>query len=475
MKTIVIYGCGSLGELFAQSLPNFGIDIDFFIDKRGDELTTFYGKEVFSIDDSLLDLNNKIVLIAVKNVFEHESIAMRINKLGAKIIFYKQKTVLDGIQLEEDQIYIDRIYEDFIKITRKDFDCNNAKLLFNTYSKPFPEYRYSAVVLKDTTSVCNEDYVVSYISSFLIFSDKVDNQNIDNPISFLKMYYELYDYFFDHEKYPAEYIDFCIKAVKNVDITERWKQNIFNNRLMIFEKMNNALNLDFNFFIRSAPNVKLNNSYFNLNSGKHRATFLYYKNHSFIPVKMSKEDYNTYINISAVNIVKNYCLKNNISNFSEPIEHPFFYESNVGSNIEYFSITKSIIDYLLANEDIKKIRKMNFFMGYNTNGFIPRIFSRYGMHVDVFEPTINDIDLFTLLNSMFSINGCNIKKNIDNLNEYDIVVIQEKLYTDSIKNTKIKYCFIICDDIDKLSSFKYEILTSFLSEGKKTYFCVINN
>ena len=89
-RSIVIYGAANSGKIVYDILKKNQIDIIAFIDKRADELGELYGKRIVgSIDDiDGLDKTDCVVIIAVKNVFEHSKIADHLVKSGINSILY---------------------------------------------------------------------------------------------------------------------------------------------------------------------------------------------------------------------------------------------------------------------------------------------------------------------------------------------------------------------------------------------------
>lgn len=85
IKTIAIYGMGTLGELFFEDIKNTNVKVRYFIDKNVDEL--YYGLDgisVVGIDD--IENQKTVDAIIVTPVFDYESILEDLQNIDTKII-----------------------------------------------------------------------------------------------------------------------------------------------------------------------------------------------------------------------------------------------------------------------------------------------------------------------------------------------------------------------------------------------------
>ena len=97
-----------------------------------------------------------------------------------------------------------------------------------------------------------------------------------------------------------EDIEFCKVAAneKGSRITKAWEKSVIKNRTEVFENMNCSYEYDQNFFVRNAAPAEWNEKgYFNLISGKHRATFFIAKGQNAVPLNICEEDFQKWINI----------------------------------------------------------------------------------------------------------------------------------------------------------------------------------
>ena len=136
-----------------------------------------YGKRIVgSIDDiDGLDKTDCVVIIAVKNVFEHSKIADHLVKSGINSILYKPHSVLSGEGTEDEK----RISECY--------DC----LLGNQLEKlsHIPETKeVVAYVCKDSALIREEGaYVWARVPTCLIYANRTDEkESVWEDISILR-------------------------------------------------------------------------------------------------------------------------------------------------------------------------------------------------------------------------------------------------------------------------------------------------
>ena len=90
MEKYILYGAAAIGDLVKDSLEKNGLEVIGYIDKRASELSEYNGLMVWSIEEvpqEYIDAEVN-VYISVKNVFEHEKIALLLRKRGFTKIIY---------------------------------------------------------------------------------------------------------------------------------------------------------------------------------------------------------------------------------------------------------------------------------------------------------------------------------------------------------------------------------------------------
>jgi hypothetical protein len=105
------------------------------------------------------------------------------------------------------------------------------------------------------------------------------------------------------------------------------------------------------FFVSHAVTADWNASgcYFNLNGGKHRAAYMIHKKHMFIPLKLTKSDYEHFLNASALTRLAER-LQNDVTlELPYPIWHPFFVNIPYSPDGNFFSLLREFTRWLSKN------------------------------------------------------------------------------------------------------------------------------
>ena len=339
-SNILLYGAASIGTIFHDILTSGGYRIDGFMDSRAFEIRCFKNLPVWNPEDVPGELDEYVVIISVKNVFEHSSIAKGLVGHGFRNIIYRPLSVIRGNGTAEEKL----LNAAFDSIERKKLDDIPSSL---PISCSLSGHKFS-----NRAIICDEgEQLVARVPVKLIYTNlNVQDQSIWNDISIfnLKPHLALYSYASEEGDYPQAYVDFCINAAKaqGITITDSWIKNILRNRCMIYEEMSQNLELDPEFFIRNPPDVKWNKKgYFNLSGGKHRASFFAFRKMRYMPVCMSKQDYQTWLNPTVLDII--LPMMSIIDSWPEPIPHPFFYDFPCDRQAERNPEIHSLIQELL--------------------------------------------------------------------------------------------------------------------------------
>lgn len=316
---IYLYGAASIGKIVLKTLSSF--NIQGFIDMRGKEIESMCGKMVYSLENiPSLAKKDGIIIITVKNVFEHEEIAYSLYKHGCRNIIYKPQGVLEGNSSEHEKILSD-LWDEIV----------SGEIKFE--GRHIPRYqsalRYSFI---DYALICEiDDRVVANIPLELIYTN--DTETFWGNINIQALYPHISFFNFLANKREAEkesYLEFCeqsASAIGDIKITKAWRENVLRNRTKIYQQMCNALDLDSDFFIRTAPTATWNKKgYFNLTSGKHRATFLTSKGKRYIPLSILKSDYLLWLQKEEYTTLKEELIQNEERKTQSKILHPYFYK-----------------------------------------------------------------------------------------------------------------------------------------------------
>lgn len=446
---IVMYGAAAIGNIMYDNLTSQGYDICGFIDKRAYELSEFRGVPVWKIDDERLSMEDRktvVIVVSVKNVFEHEQIVTKLLSCGYEKIIYKSKSVLNNCATN-DKVILSDLYDNILAgndIYEQD--------LVSTKTANIHEYKdHASIFQNDENVIAHIPMEFVYTNNYLKDESKWGNVNILSFFTHLGFFrYLAGEVDQTYEDYINEY---CIyTAPESVEITEGWKMNVVRNRAMIFEQMNIASEIDGDFFIRNAPEAVWNEKgYFNLTSGKHRACFFASKGYKYMPLKVSKKDYEKYININSANELNHYFQKTATCVLDLPISHPYFYNYPCTSN-EFYSKFISYFSSVIAKDNYfpgKELKWSDISVAEITDksyGLLNH-FSRMGAMAYRIGVENKDKELFDNV-----LHTHNIKQL--SLNELEYPSINYLLIeSDDMENIKKmiskikpKYCIVICSE-----------------------------
>lgn len=412
---IILYGAASIGILTYQALAKKKIKVVGFIDQRAYEIIERYTMPVWSIDNipTYIDKKNVVVIVAVKNVFDHDEIVLKLKECGFENILYKPSAVIAGYG-DSKTISISTAYDNILNGLACDFPI----------AKTFEIQRQKLV--DNGVKIDLGQYKVCMIPTELVYTDFYNGLSI--PFADVSIYalYPHVDFFRflggDINAGYHHYIDFCSKAAESVgqiEVTDDWKMYTIKNRSMIYEQMTQSLELDFDFFVRNAPNATFNNrGYFNLISGKHRAAFFTAKKLRYMPLKLESSDYDKYINHISLKALISYMEKNEIYGTTAPIPHPFFYKFSC-NNMEFFRIYLSeVVNFIAKRSDLNKIYILD---KNNDDGYIARFFAKAGGKVTRAAKGV----LETLLNDTLMVKSIKYEES-DAKSSYDICLCSEE-------------------------------------------------
>lgn len=321
---VVLYGAAYLGGVVYDYLHT-KTNIVAFIDKRADEILNYRDLPVYSINTPFTqtDKDGMIVLIAVKNVFDHRKIARQLKEQGFSFI-------------------IDFSHPDF------------SKIMENTFTLPVTVDPYKSTMIynwQDSAFILHNDgYVTARIPTPLVFTNIGGKQDFwaDWPIQSLYPHEELFSFFDGNmNSNPYCYVEeYCIAGanrIGNKHITDRWKQNVLESRQKVFYNMEQNWQLKTSFFIDNAPTAAWSNGKFNLTSGKHRAAFLASKGEHFIPLKVTEQNYQAFLNMESARETMNFIEHEQMEDTLFSIPHPYFYAFASQSGFAFYIILRKML------------------------------------------------------------------------------------------------------------------------------------
>ena len=114
---VVLYGAAHAGATIYKKLHKY-CNISAFIDRRADEISYYMEIPVFAIDSGAIDSvlkSNAIVVVAVKNIFEHEKITLDLIKHGFNhIVFCPVDGSLFEYRSNDERTLLTNLYNNII-------------------------------------------------------------------------------------------------------------------------------------------------------------------------------------------------------------------------------------------------------------------------------------------------------------------------------------------------------------------------
>jgi hypothetical protein len=413
----ILYGAAYMGTLVYKILQGEA-NIIAFADRRADEIKNYLGYPVWAPDSGSFNDAIKasaVVIICVKNIFEHETIAQYLANNGfLHVVFCPVDGSSHAYRSDDERNALTRLYH---------------ALTEGGFSLPCqvpPMQGLFSQCYSDTTVINKKDGTVTvYIPTVFCYTRQNRGDMLrDIPIMSLFPYFELFGYF-DGElgKNYKNYLDFVKLLAEEsgtYERTERWAANVIDNRRMVYERMNFSGGLDADFFVDRAVTADWNQSggYFNLNSGKHRAAYLIHQKIIYIPLKITELDYESYLNQTVVMEITEYLIRENAMELPYPVWHPYLANIPYCPNSNFYNIFCKFAQWLSKNlyRDRDKI-------GY------------YGISV------LDDTDILVPFSRCLSKLGCAVERS-KSANTFDLLV--DKLYHVNIgPQTNQKYDVVI--------------------------------
>ena len=337
-KEYLIYGAGGGGLKLVPVFKKRGYCLKGFIDKRADSLREVCGKKVWNLD-TLSELQgeaeNIVIIITIKNVFEHTNIAEELKKIGFDQCVYKPLSILQGYE-DVELKKISKAHDAFLI----NIEIPDVQIL----SKVEKDYE---IVLKDSFFISSQQKnIVAWLPLELLFNYKDSDVYAQMSMATYFPLKNLYKMFLgekvsNESEILEDFFCYCNEWAyrNNIAVTQELRQRWIESRYEAFTQMQEIADYDFDFFCRSAPEVERNiNGSFNLVcSGRNRVVFLEAKGYRHIPVKMSDDNYQKWINKNVMDEVIQYMKKYNIRKTYAPVSHPYF-KNFQARHVDYYRL-----------------------------------------------------------------------------------------------------------------------------------------
>lgn len=384
---VLLYGAATTGAIVYGNLIKSGFRVDGFIDQRADEISGYYGLPVWEAAEAgRREGADAAVVVAIKNVFEHERVAAKLWRAGFRRIIFRPYRSLRGEETERDRL-LNSAYDRMM-------DKGGVGEL-----GPCPEIEGpEGKPLKDQAVILDEgDYVTANIPAPLVFTDRYEDQSIiwgDIPSLGLLPHRGLFDVFNgkwnpDYE----EYMKYCRRAAERsggIVTSKAWEASVYQNRLDVFSHMQYSWEHDRDFFVRNATEGVYNpKGYFNIRSGKHRVAYLLTKGGRYIPLRIKKADYEIWREKERADRIGDFLWKNDLETLPVLLMNPYFYDYVDSASAFYEKALDSLVT-ALCRDKLHAERPIRFagekILFFNTPmALYARLFRALGFEVFIYE------------------------------------------------------------------------------------------
>lgn len=472
-KKVLIYGAGDMARRITKTFASEGKEIEAYIDKRAGAYNQYQGKEVYSVE-KLLSLDNKddyVVIIAIKNAFGHNDIAVELKRKGFFNLIFKPMYVLKGGNDQKELSTIMRIHGDITD----GYQYNREEItsVENVNLSRIPSH----AIIKE-----EEEMVTCFIPSEMIFyknaessSDKLGAHMVSNRPA-VRMYENFEQNCLDNNceglnDYLQEAREASLKGGMPVDIA--WENNFIEGKVSVYRNMKKQLNMTPDFFVNPAALASFFKPSFMqiAGTGKNRISFLMAQGFEQIPLTLPYQDYQEYMHTEVAEEVDNLLGEQALL---VPIPHPYFYEKQTQKDgyIKLWIVPLARALYDLVTTSEKKTIEWKVYDCLQDWGTTSRILSTMGFQV--MRETLDDVT--EALDRLFYFEEEHFETwNLDT--DFDVLIMSsERMPEDIVLEKGKKVIFVQAmdtwkwEDVSRLlpPDFKYcKTLFSTVWQGRK--------
>lgn len=331
--SVLIYGAGLLGrEIYGKVKGIY--DVKCYVDRKTDVgvSTDIPVRDL----EHIAEYRGCVVIICVHNGNWHYEIAEDLFDRGfEKILFL----ALNDTYKETEALCMNRIYNFFIE---EQYDC----------LREIPCYQeMKGTDFKERIIRKNDKYVTAYCGRELLYSyDKIDEHQKDKisqeallfwdvPMSAFKPFTSLFRYFMFGEGNSDLYVRNMRRLNNSFDMGE---EEFLHSQYLIYQLLEKEYEKGIEVLQYSPIDVKWNpRGYFNVVDGHHRCTFYYLKGMQNLPVRMTREDYETWMNAASADRIKEI-LNGNADILRMKISHPVL----ANGKCRYMEHGKTVLDVM---------------------------------------------------------------------------------------------------------------------------------
>ncbi|MGI6656854.1 MAG: nucleoside-diphosphate sugar epimerase/dehydratase [Desulfobulbus sp.] len=389
---ICIYGAGEVGQKFATRIRQQGYKAIAFFDRKlvGKHCNGLPVLDYLSPLPDNLSKSQVVTVICLADGMEHMAVADALYSAGFSYIVLLPME----LPIAKNSIYaLTRLYNQVLEVQ------NNLTVAVADYgSLRTPDLDPEHVILRregerltvlmDAIIVFSEDYSVWKGD---ITKTHGDARYSDVNIIICDFCFPLFAYLSggtaSHEKYLAAFTNNLDRL--HLDIVKR-------NQL--YDIYCRELDRGLDFFIESAASAEWSSKgYFNLVGGHHRTSFLVFREHKLLPLRISEVDFARWCNHSCLKKIRDELSANSVQSLYAPVPHPAFQTFPAYRESRLPSIYSALYRYLgvdgLAGKSVIDL--------CDDEGYFARLLYRLKAEkVTAYAPSAAKAELTTALNEL---------------------------------------------------------------------------
>lgn len=405
MKYIIIYGAGEVGKDTLLHMQQAQLPVIIILDRKMNGMVS--GIPILHPDRIKISTRIKkesAVVICLSDGMLHKEVAEQLEQLGfEKIVFLPM-----GYRLErKEKMRLISLY--------------NQALQGKDIYEDVKEYRYYKKKISESAKIREENSrVVVWVGQEILFSEnktdwKGDRSKIHMVNNGIQVNLNAYYWYHELFRYLKGTVENCKDYLSIFYLQE--ETDAANEKILAREKLyrelKHEISYGMDFFIEAAPNVIWNqNGYFNIVGGNHRTIFLQSEGYINYPVRMSREDYEIWMNHKKLEKFKQWIRKNHIDYTYVPIPHPYF------MSVPYLreGYGKTILSALYRYWGPISLANRNIIDLSEYQGYFTRIASRMGAREVIFSSKDeNELEFAQNIFELLQLRNIKLQREIDKL------------------------------------------------------------
>lgn len=449
--TFYLYGYTYSAKEAYEALAEAGYSVRGYIDRNAQLYRDKCKIPMYSVEElEDLEKTNVVVIILLRNVVSHEEVAKFLASKGFVYILYLP-SAMNLVAQHENAL-------------RTIYNLLSAGYASDIVGKNIPPYNECFFYSNDArkcfvsetvnTMVVRCPWTLAYCPTLEWRRDnehvkrgidKIWDEN-DIPIVAQRLYAGLIEYhgnLLDETDGINFYIQHRKTQMSYAEETSSAKE--LKNRILILDMMEEKFNEGLEYY-ENAPAEAVWNSkgYFNIVDGAHRCHFLMSKGMKYVPIRISKKDYERWYNASVLEKCISYIEEHRIVKSRVHIPHPAF--SAFSSEMEWKR--KTILEYIFRWIYLRDLSGKRMLEISDYNSYFARNLYRRGVGLAVsYEPNDDGREFARLLNELL------YTQDVMLVSDMETVEIEGKYQITCIINPDEKYVSqkMIIDTINKYS------------------------